>query len=270
MRETTPCGDDAPVTVQDTGPSRAAGGPGAADSLDRRDGIALWRQVAGALEDAIRAGRHAAGERLPTEAALAAHFGVNRHTVRRAIAELEASGLVRAEQGRGTFVRADVIDYPIGRRVRFRETLERQARDPDRELLGAEVVAAARAVSAALGIPPGARVELIELVGKADGRRISLSSHYFPRARFAGIGERWAEVRSVTGALAAFGIEDYTRRGTRVTARPADAREQRLLDLPRHRPLLITESVNVDAAGRVIEYGVARFAADRVQLVFGE
>jgi GntR family phosphonate transport system transcriptional regulator len=51
-------------------------------------------------------------------------------------------------------------------------------------------------------------------------------------------------------------------------ARLPDADEARLLQQPKNRPVLVTESVNVDANGKPIEYGVARFAADRVQIVF--
>ena len=72
--------------------------------LDRGAGVSLWRQIGAAIEAAIRAGHHAPGERLPTEADLAARFRVNRHTIRRAMEELEARGVVRVEQGRGAFV----------------------------------------------------------------------------------------------------------------------------------------------------------------------
>jgi hypothetical protein len=34
------------------------------------------------------------------------------------------------------------------------------------------------------------------------------------------------------------------------------------------RPILQSEAINIDLAGRPIEFGVTRFAADRVQIVF--
>ena len=48
----------------------------------------IWTEIRNDLETDIRLGRFAAGTKLPTEAELAARFGVNRHTVRRAIASL--------------------------------------------------------------------------------------------------------------------------------------------------------------------------------------
>jgi GntR family phosphonate transport system transcriptional regulator len=44
--------------------------------------------------------------------------------------------------------------------------------------------------------------------------------------------------------------------------------EAELLRMPRNRPLLITENVNVDAAGVVVEFGIARYPTPRVQIVF--
>ncbi|MEJ1157079.1 FadR/GntR family transcriptional regulator [Prosthecomicrobium sp. N25] len=57
------------------------------------------------LEREIREGRLVPGDRLPTEAALAASAGVSRTVVREAVASLKASGLVETRQGAGAFVR---------------------------------------------------------------------------------------------------------------------------------------------------------------------
>ena len=111
---------------------------GAARALARGQGIALWRQIAGTLEKEIAGGDLSPGARLPTEADLSARFGVNRHTVRRAMEELKSRGLVRIEQGRGSFVAEDVLDYPVGPRTRFSETIRRQNREPQGRILRLE------------------------------------------------------------------------------------------------------------------------------------
>ena len=87
------------------------------------DGITRWRRVADLIRAAI--GDGAMTDRLPAEAELAPRFGVNRHTVRRALEELSRDGLVRVEQGRGTFVAEDVLDYTVGARTRFSEWIRR-------------------------------------------------------------------------------------------------------------------------------------------------
>src|SRR5437899_3010505 len=60
--------------------------------------------VAGRLQDEILAGRLAAGARLPSEREFSLALGVNRLTLRAALARLEALGLVVTRHGAGTVV----------------------------------------------------------------------------------------------------------------------------------------------------------------------
>ncbi|NYI97378.1 DNA-binding GntR family transcriptional regulator [Streptomonospora nanhaiensis] len=64
-----------------------------------------YRRIADALRDQITRGDFAAGDALPSESALVHQYGVSRGTARRALVELEASGLVVSLQGKGRFVR---------------------------------------------------------------------------------------------------------------------------------------------------------------------
>jgi GntR family transcriptional regulator, transcriptional repressor for pyruvate dehydrogenase complex len=64
----------------------------------------LSDQLVEALIEAIAAGDYQVGAALPSEAELADMAKVSRLTVREAVKSLQARGLVRVEQGRGTFV----------------------------------------------------------------------------------------------------------------------------------------------------------------------
>ncbi|MFN3294181.1 MAG: GntR family transcriptional regulator, partial [Gemmobacter sp.] len=75
---------------------------------------ALWTAIAETLRGEIAQGLYPPGARLPTEAALSARFGVNRHTVRHALAALAQDGTVHARRGAGVFVTARPTDYPLG------------------------------------------------------------------------------------------------------------------------------------------------------------
>src|SRR4051794_36385131 len=81
--------------------------PTLAITLDREGEIPLGVQLAWALRSRILAGDLPRGFRLPGARELAMTTGVNANTVRAVYARLEAEGLVAAEHGRGTFVRAD-------------------------------------------------------------------------------------------------------------------------------------------------------------------
>ena len=236
--------------------------------LSRHDGVALWRQIAQHLRTAITAGHYPPGGRLPTEAALAADFSVNRHTVRRALEDLTRAGLVRVEQGRGAFVAEDVLDYTVAPRTRFSEWIRRHNKEPSGQVLRLVDIAAEPAVATALGLRAGARVVMLERLGLADGRPVSIANHYFPAARLRGVQQALEAAPTISAALEAVGVSDYRRQVTRVTARIPTAEEAALLAMPRNRPLLITENINVDGAGTVVEFGIARYPTPRVQIVF--
>jgi GntR family phosphonate transport system transcriptional regulator len=76
-----------------------------------------------------------------------------------------------------------------------------------------------------------------------------------------------AENPSITAALAACGVPDYRRQITRITARLPTPDEADLLQQSRSRPVLVTEAINTDPAGVVVDVTQARYAAGRVQLV---
>ncbi|HWI12484.1 MAG TPA: FadR/GntR family transcriptional regulator [Burkholderiaceae bacterium] len=73
-------------------------------SPPRRHTRTLAHRIVESLGERIRDGALAPGDRLPTEAAFMAEFGVSRTVVREAISRLQAAGLVETRHGVGTFV----------------------------------------------------------------------------------------------------------------------------------------------------------------------
>lgn len=240
------------------------------ESIERGQGVALWRQIDRSLSREIAAGSWPPGEKLPTEQALAARFSVNRHTVRQAIQAMVQRGLLRVEQGRGTFVEEGIIDYVVGRRTRFTENILRNRRYPSNQVLRSGEMLPSLGVARQLGLDPKAPVIMMERLSAAGGLPVSLSTMYFPAARFRGFVEAHAETGSVTEALRRFGVADYTRAATRITARLPTQEEARHLKQPATRPILLSEAVDVDAEGRPVAVNITRFASDRVQIVLGE
>lgn len=227
----------------------------------------VWTRIRAALEADLAAGRYLPGDRLPSEATLAARFGVNRHTLRRALAALAEAGLVHARRGAGVFVTARPTDYRIGRRTRFHQNLAAAGQTAGRRLLSLETRAADAGEAAALALAPGGPVHVYEGLSLANGVPLALFRSVFCAIRFPGLKEALAEAGSITAALARAGLPDYTRRSTRFSAERADAVRARHLRLPEGAPLLRTVAINVDAEGRPVEYGRSWFAGDRVQLI---
>jgi GntR family transcriptional regulator, phosphonate transport system regulatory protein len=235
--------------------------------LERGAGVAVWRQIEQILAAEIAAKGFGEDGRLPSEGELAKRFDVNRHTVRRAMLGLAATGLVSVEQGRGTFVQPGAIDYTIGKRTRFTENLQRQHHAALGRLLSSSRVKADPTVAKALGLRAGALVYRLETVKEADGVPLLYSRNWYPAARFADLPEVIARVDSSSKALAEYGVTDYLRKWSRIGSVLPEPEVARRLNINRQQPVLVVENVDVDMEGTPIKYGITHFAADRVQLM---
>lgn len=228
--------------------------------------MSIWRSIADSLRDEIARGHHPAGARLPTEATLAARFGVNRHTVRQALAALADEGLVRPRRGAGVFVLGGPVDYPLGRRVRFAHAIAVAGRVPGRQIDFIATRPADAAEAEALRLPAGAAVHVAEGVSLVDGEAVALFRSVFPAAALPDLPAALALNEGVTAALARCGVADYTRARTRITAQTADAAQAARLGAAEGAALIRTEALNLDPAGRPLEHGLTWWLGARVTL----
>jgi len=235
---------------------------------DDLGGVALWRRIADAIRLDIIGGKLASGDRLPTEAILAQRFSANRHTVRRALAVLAEEGVVGAEQGRGTFVRsARRLSYPIGKRTRFTEGLAGQAKTISSQTLASRLENASAVVARALGLKVGTKVIRNDSLSLADGVPLSRATTWLPYRRFPDFVDRIGQLHRMTAVFSSYGMTDYARASTRISARHADVEETKLLGLSPGAILLVSEAVDIDADGEPISYALSRFPAERMELV---
>jgi GntR family phosphonate transport system transcriptional regulator len=236
-------------------------------TTDVASGVTLWRQVADGIERAIADGKFAAGERLPGETEIAATYRVNRHTVRRALAVLAERGLVRAERGSGTYVESRRLAYPLRSRTRFSEIVGAGGREPRGQLIGASEEPATRELAQQLRVKTGEALIRIEALRLADRTPICIGSTWLSAQRFPNAERIYASVRSMTKLLAHYGIREYRRASTHITAAIVDATDAARLELALGRPVLVVDSTDVDAAGKPLLTTHARFAAERVEFV---
>jgi GntR family transcriptional repressor for pyruvate dehydrogenase complex len=88
----------------------------------------LSQRVVDGISERISSGALKPGDRVPPEPVLMQEFGVSRSVVREAISRLQASGLLRTQQGVGSFVLPPRVDMPAlpqadGAEPRFQQKL---------------------------------------------------------------------------------------------------------------------------------------------------
>jgi DNA-binding GntR family transcriptional regulator len=81
----------------------------------------LYAQIADQIRQRIVSGELPPGSALPSEKALAAHHGVARQTVRRAVRLLKEEGVVYSSQGRGTFVGPEGAPQSLRKKPRYQQ-----------------------------------------------------------------------------------------------------------------------------------------------------
>lgn len=231
---------------------------------------ALWSAIASTLTAEISSGHYRPGDKLPTEAALSARFGVNRHTVRHALSDLAERGLVHSRRGAGVFVALRPTDYPLGRRVRFHQNVLAAGQTPSRRISRTETRPCDAEVARALGVRTDDAVHVVEGVSLADGQPIAAFRSIFPAARFPHLVQHLRDMQSITDALAAAGLTDYTRAETRLTAQLADPVLALALAVRPGAPVLRSVAVNVDPTGTPVEHGTTWFAGERVTLTVAD
>lgn len=255
------------MTNNGTATKKMAEAAGNKPKITRNSGIAVWRQIADEIRGEIKHGHFQRGEKLPPEMTLAARFGVNRHTVRSAIAALTQEGVLRAEQGRGTFIaNARRLTYPIGKRTRMSTGFAEQVTQKERIILSHAIEKPVSEIAYALKLRNAdALVHHFETLSIADGQPVSRSSSWFDQQRFPALAEFYKASGSVTTALRQLGIEDYFRKSTLISAQHADRQDLLHLKLTPGAIVLTAQAVNVDTDGVPLEYSTTRFPADRME-----
>jgi len=225
-------------------------------------GASFWREISRNIEGRIEAKEFRPGNKLPTEQQFSREFMVNRHTVRRALLDLQEKGIVESFQGRGSFVLRASQPLRLTQRPRFTEAVTQSGRTPSTRTLKLDVRPAPAKVADRLGLTSRSPIIFLERLQFIDDEPTSLSTHYFSYERFPSFIKMYRARQTITQTLIDSGVPDYTRKHMLISARLPSVQEAELLGLPRHAPLLIRSYLNVDGVGQPLEFGEARRAGE--------
>lgn len=138
----------------------------------------LFARVRDALRTAILRGELAPGARLPSEAQLSAQHSVSRITVRQALAELQASGLVRTVNGRGSFVSQPGAPGGQAPLVGVLESMRKRGFRAHGRLVSHRTAPATADVAQALDLPAGASIGAVTVMRYRDDVPFAVGTTY--------------------------------------------------------------------------------------------
>lgn len=237
--------------------------------LSPHDSEPLYAQIMHILEQEIREGRLRPGDKLATQEALAAHFGVSLAPVKQALRELEERGIVSTRQGRGTYVldatplNEEIIDS--NRIPCFTREMNESGRAPGSIILTVEEMPAGQMPRAAeeLAMGPDGTLIHVERVRKADNNSLSLQSTYFPCSRVSGMVERGiGSTEALSDVLRQdFGITIAASRQT-ITATVATPKDAQYLGVKIGSPMLLVERTSFLGTREPVEFVIDRRIPD--------
>lgn len=225
----------------------------------------LWRHIRDSLERALAAGEYPPGTPLPSEAKLAARFGVAIGTVRRAVDELVAARALVRRQGKGTFVpdldagAGGAPDGPDRTRFYFFHVQRQDGHreHPQTELLEFERdISCPPPIAAAMDLPPGAPMLRALNLQRLSDTPVMLDELWLPVALFPSLDREMFGARegTVYGLYQrVFGLS-VVRTEERLRASVAEPAVAGALDLPVGAPVLRIERVAHAIGDRPIEY----------------
>lgn len=215
----------------------------------------LIQQVYESLLADLLSGKYLPGDQIPTEEKLQEIYGVSRATIREAVGQLVAAGLLRRRQGRGTFVQLPDLQERVGSLGSFAHVIRARGMVPAVRVFSCQEMSAPSFACRQLGLPPGSIVTVMERLRLAGDEPVALSRDYVPVNIAPGLGpECLVEESLYRGLEVHYGIQ---LRGLEeeVEAVMPTAVESRVLQMPADKPLLFR---------RITTYGTTQ--SDRTQV----
>ncbi|MEX0600765.1 MAG: GntR family transcriptional regulator [Rhodothermales bacterium] len=234
-------------------------------NVDKSADRPLYEQVAADLRRLIDAGDLTAGAALPAEMDLADRYGVSRHTIRAALAELEAEDRISRSAGRGTFVKQRRAPTTFYLDRSFTRHMEETGRRAHTELLREETGTVEANAPAPLSDRIGSRCLKLARLRFGDDEPIALQHAVILMSRCPGVEAfDWAD-RSLYEVLARRYELVITRIEHAIGVSSADRRQALLLNVEPGAPLLRIVTSSFLEGDELIECTTSYYPADRYE-----
>lgn len=207
----------------------------------------------------------APGDPFPPERELALELGVSRMTLRRAIDDLVARGLVRRRHGAGVFALGPKLDQSLVASS-FTEDMRARGLRPGSRTLAFDVGPAGTLLGRHLRLEPDEEVSTFTRLRLADDEPLALEELHVPRRLLPDLTAPDLEDHSFYRLLhERYGIE-VARSVQTIEPTVLDAQESHDLEVPLHTPALLFERTSWGADDTPVEFVRSVYRGDRYTL----
>ena len=211
----------------------------------------------------LAAGELLPGSPVPSERDLAVRYGVSRLTVREAVGQLVADGVLVRVRGKGTFTTRPRIDSTL-HLASFSEDMRRRGMHPETELLGSAEQVPPATTAEALGLPAERSAYWLFRLRKADGAPMAVERGWYHPDLVPGLLDRPLTDSLYTLLDRGYGVR--LEQGTQtVLAEGADPETARLLGVRPGSPVLVFRRIST-AQGRPVEDMTSWYRGDLYQV----
>ncbi len=235
--------------------------------IDKNSVIPIYYQLFKLLEGQIRRGDLKPGESLPTENDIAMRYEISRMTVRRAISELVAAGMVYAQQGKGTFVATPKLDNIVFELNDFSQEVKKRGLNYKTTLLEAKIVRADEALKAKFEIQgDDKRFLFFRTVLAAENERLSYEVKYTIYSKSKPILESELKDPSLPGLIAAH--TEYVPMSSKKVLQVASCTQEEalILGIPPQAPVFLIEQTIYNSDLKPVGWSKAVYRGDRYKL----
>ena len=236
-------------------------------SLDRTSPVPLYYQLRTILERYIQRGEWLPEAQIPTEECIASEYRVSKVTVRQALKQLSDEGLLRREQGRGTFVNKPKVRQGPRRLTSFSQEMSQRGMRATSRVLWQQVIQAGEDLAGRLALTPGESVFSLRRVRLADGEPMGVQTVFLPLALVPGIEAEDFSEKSLYALLSTtYGLKPALAREEHAAV-ALEAPEAALLSLPIGSPVLAAERLTYLENGAPLELTLSLMRGDRYKIV---
>lgn len=213
----------------------------------------LYIQLREVIRSKIEEEEYLPGTAIPSENQLMELYGLNRQSVRSALAALEYEGLLKSVQGKGVFVAGPKTERDLETLGGYRTTMRERDQTPSTKVLVKALRTAGPYYGRLLEVEPREEVWFIRRVDCADQEAVALEEIYIPRRVLPGLDEVDIQLFSIYDVYLWNGIQPSEGRQTLRIVRLSPQRGK-LIGIQPRQAVMEFSCVTRDTGGRVIEF----------------